>query len=111
GVGIAVNPDARLFAVDMKMALAVAWATVPVCISMAGLTAAIAAASAAASNCAFLRSAWVESSVMPSRKTMGIILSAVITATLAFRSLAKRSPKRRSMSFSLITVAAAKTLS
>src|SRR5579872_150356 len=77
------RPGARAFAVDMKMALAVAAATVSLCINMAGLTAAMAAASAAASNCSFFRSAWVKSSVMPSRKMIGIIMSAKITATFA----------------------------
>src|SRR5580692_9418284 len=89
GVGVATRPDI-LFATDIKIALAVLWATVSDCISMAGLTAAIAAASAAASNCSFLRSAWVKSSVIPSRKMMGISVSAKITAILAFRSLRKR---------------------
>src|ERR1700760_2964034 len=96
GVGIAARPDI-LFAVDMKMALAVAWATASDCINIAGLTAAMAAASAAASNCSFLRIAWVKSSVMPSRKMIGTIVSAAITATLALWFRAKRTSRRAIM--------------
>src|SRR3984957_5372585 len=103
GVGVETKPGMP-FATDIKIALAVAWATVSDCISMAGLTAAMAAASAAASNCSFLRSAWLKSSVMPSRKMMGTIVSAVITATFALRSLAKRYNQARSIIFILIAV-------
>src|SRR5579863_1923471 len=103
GTGVRARPD-MLFTFDMKMALAVAAATESLCISMAGLTAAIAAASAAASNCSFLRSAWVKSSVIPSRKMMGTITSAVITATFALRSPARQYHQARSMTFILIVV-------
>src|ERR1019366_9169594 len=82
----------------------VLWATESDCISMAGLTAAIAAASAAASNFAFLRSAWLKMSGIPSRKMIGTIVSAAITATFALRSLAKRYNQARSMTFILIAV-------
>src|ERR1700722_12160053 len=96
GVGVATRPETA-FATDMKIALAVLWATESDCISMAGLTAAIAAASAAASNCSFLRSAWVKSSVMPSRKMIGTIVNAAITATFALRFRAKRINKLANM--------------
>src|SRR5271169_4153089 len=101
GFGIATKPGI-LFATDMKIALAVLCATVSDCISMAGLTAAIAAASAAASSCSFLRSAWVKSSVMPSRKMIGTIVSAAITATFALRSPAKRYNQAWGMTFILV---------
>src|ERR1700684_3849735 len=101
GVGVTAKPETP-FATDMKIALAVALATASDCISMAGLTAAIAAAAAAASNCSFLRSAWLKSSVMPSRKMMGISVIAAITATFALRSLAKRYNQARSIIFILV---------
>src|SRR5579863_8030119 len=107
GVGVATKPG-TLFATDIKIALAVLWATASDCISMAGLTAAIAAASAAASNCPFLCIAWLKSSVMPSRKMIGTIVSAVITATFALRSPAKRYNQARSMTFILIAVGPSK---
>src|SRR6476659_3737126 len=58
GVGVAVRPGRFAFAA--KTAAAVAWTTVlSVWVSIAGRTAAIAAASAAAFNCSRLRTACV----------------------------------------------------
>ena len=58
GAGIEVRPG-RLFAVAENTASAVAWATESDCVSIAGLMAAIAAASVAAFNCDCLRKACV----------------------------------------------------
>src|ERR1700722_9814924 len=67
GVGAVegVRAPLILFAVVANTAAAVAWATASDCISIAGLTAAMAAASVAASNCARWRKACVKSIAMP----------------------------------------------
>src|ERR1700744_1532563 len=60
---------------------------------MAGPTPAVGGAGAGAAHFCFFRCGWGKSSVMPSRKMIGTIVSAAITATLP-PSLRRKGPKR-----------------